>query len=331
MLKLFFAFCIIGIHTHILDQFSEVTNWYLMHLVFRMAVPFFFVASGYFFGKKFLRTPNFEKERILLCNNYAKKLLPAFLFWSFLSLFRYGFFLFYGHKPYAAIKIIQTMFFYPLGAMWYVLASILAVLLIGRLWNFKKILLLLGVGGYCFCLLCNSYYFLIVDTWFKNVVDTYMLVFISARNFLGVGVIFIGSGIWLSSDNCFLNKLKTKGLLFLLLLLEALFVFEVWFTFGKEVLDDSSCFFVTPFLSVVLLAIALRIEVPYTLEKSVAFRRLSGYLFFSHSPINKTIGLLVLKLTNNYNLRFIIVVSLCFLIWSLTKNSKNKFIRAVLP
>ena len=50
-LKLFFALCIVGIHTDLVKIFpSEHTQWYVMQVVFRMGVPFFFVVSGYFLG-----------------------------------------------------------------------------------------------------------------------------------------------------------------------------------------------------------------------------------------------------------------------------------------
>ena len=52
-LKLFFALCIVGIHTDLVKIFpSEHTQWYVMQVVFRMGVPFFFVVSGYFLGRK---------------------------------------------------------------------------------------------------------------------------------------------------------------------------------------------------------------------------------------------------------------------------------------
>ena len=42
-LKLFFALCIVGIHTDLVKIFpSEHTQWYVMQVVFRMGVPFFF-------------------------------------------------------------------------------------------------------------------------------------------------------------------------------------------------------------------------------------------------------------------------------------------------
>lgn len=44
--KFFFAICIVGIHANI---FADSLVY---PLVFRIAVPYFFVSSGFFFGKK---------------------------------------------------------------------------------------------------------------------------------------------------------------------------------------------------------------------------------------------------------------------------------------
>lgn len=53
LLKLLFAICVVGIHTQVLDQFSERTNWYITHLLFRLAVPFFLLRAVISLEKNF--------------------------------------------------------------------------------------------------------------------------------------------------------------------------------------------------------------------------------------------------------------------------------------
>ena len=65
-LKLFFALCIVCIHTGILNGFSNPVNWYITHLVFRLGVPFFFVTSGMFLGRKLCD----RKKLAGLCRKY---------------------------------------------------------------------------------------------------------------------------------------------------------------------------------------------------------------------------------------------------------------------
>ena len=49
IVKFIFSICIIALHTLVLDSFNSDINWYVTHCIFRLAVPFFFVTSGFFF------------------------------------------------------------------------------------------------------------------------------------------------------------------------------------------------------------------------------------------------------------------------------------------
>lgn len=147
LMKLFFAICIVAIHTGLLNQFSSATNWYIMHMIFRLAVPFFFITSGYFFGKKFLPVENNYNDRMKVCKKYIKKNTPSFLFWSSIGLLYYLLQLLKEHSNFIFLKLIRMSLFYPRGAMWYLLACMGAVYLIGLLWDRKHILILLAGGG----------------------------------------------------------------------------------------------------------------------------------------------------------------------------------------
>ena len=61
IVKLFFAFCIVGIHTDLLSVFPEKVSFWIMQLIFRLGVPFFFVVSGAFLGCK-LEKNNYDYE-----------------------------------------------------------------------------------------------------------------------------------------------------------------------------------------------------------------------------------------------------------------------------
>ena len=51
ILKFLFMLCVIAIHCHIELIFGRA-GWYILHCIFRLAVPFFFIASGFFFAAK---------------------------------------------------------------------------------------------------------------------------------------------------------------------------------------------------------------------------------------------------------------------------------------
>lgn len=145
-IRLFMALCVVAIHLDIMSQFPPLVDWYVTHLVFRLAVPFFFVVSGYFLGKKLFEVSS-DKERMHVCKNFLKKQLPPFLFWGFGGLVWYTITLIRSLSSNIAWEIIQSILFYPRAAMWYVLASMLAVLVIGSFWRHKKFLAVLAGEG----------------------------------------------------------------------------------------------------------------------------------------------------------------------------------------
>ena len=80
--KLLFSLCIVGIHTSVLSAFSGDVEWYVMHLVFRLAVPYFFIASAFFYGVKIYRDENNKEHRRSVCRDYIRRNIYYFLFWG---------------------------------------------------------------------------------------------------------------------------------------------------------------------------------------------------------------------------------------------------------
>lgn len=59
ILKFIFAVCIFFLHSEIFKQILP-SDYYVL-LLFRLAVPFFFVSSGFFLGKKYIIRKLFHK------------------------------------------------------------------------------------------------------------------------------------------------------------------------------------------------------------------------------------------------------------------------------
>lgn len=75
--KILFCCCIIVLHTKVLTLCSEEVWYYVTKNILRTAVPFFFVASGYFLGNKM----SYSKDINDSINSYCKRLLlPLCLF-----------------------------------------------------------------------------------------------------------------------------------------------------------------------------------------------------------------------------------------------------------
>lgn len=80
ILKFIFAIFVVGIHTNIMSNPKDTFQWYILHIFFRLAVPFFFIVSGFLFGKKYIKNKENLKE---ISKMQIKRLLIPFIFWMF--------------------------------------------------------------------------------------------------------------------------------------------------------------------------------------------------------------------------------------------------------
>ena len=110
LLKFIFAIMIVGIHTQTMNDSNSNVQWYILHIIYRAAVPFFFLSSGFLFGKKYLK----NKENLKLnTTRQIKRLLIPFLFWMLVSL-PYIIITTTGQNVIVIIlKILRKAIFYP--------------------------------------------------------------------------------------------------------------------------------------------------------------------------------------------------------------------------
>lgn len=73
------AVLVVIIHTGPLLSYSRVANGVLVQIIARVAVPFFFVAAGYFF---FLKFNALQNSRPAILRDYLKHLLSLYVTWS---------------------------------------------------------------------------------------------------------------------------------------------------------------------------------------------------------------------------------------------------------
>lgn len=73
-MKFLMAICVIAIHSFL----KYIPDYPAMEFVIRMAVPFFFITTGFFLGKKLMK-PGADHRQI--CQSHLKKNLPRYLRW----------------------------------------------------------------------------------------------------------------------------------------------------------------------------------------------------------------------------------------------------------
>ena len=83
--KLLFAFFVVAIHTNIFKNNIRIIPYILNHSLFGLAVPFFFVCSGFFLGCKINQKDNLIEKKAII-KKYIVRLSIMFVFWLLIGL-----------------------------------------------------------------------------------------------------------------------------------------------------------------------------------------------------------------------------------------------------
>ncbi len=151
--KFFMALVVIAIHTNPIEQ---VENPFIINLVIAiedLAVPFFFVTSGFFLQLK-MRGLGVEGEQYL--KKYLFKLIRMYCAWTLISipLTIYGYYISGEDILYCVFSYIKYFFFvgklYNSYHLWYLLALIYAVVMIWILTKRKRSLSQITLVGFVF-------------------------------------------------------------------------------------------------------------------------------------------------------------------------------------
>lgn len=159
LFKFIASILVVVIHTRPFYSDADV-NYYVTSFC-RIAVPFFFIATSFFFFSK--ENPDIKR--------YTKRLLDLYIIWFFIEIpiVYKRFFVDYDNSfPFQIINLIRSLIFgNTWRASWFIMACILSVNAI--YWLSKKMnnlkLLIVGTLGYLLALACSSY---------NNVLDLYI-------------------------------------------------------------------------------------------------------------------------------------------------------------
>lgn len=282
-LKLFFAFCIVGIHTDIVKVIDNTDiQWYVMQLVFRLGVPFFFIVSGYFLGGKLWNCNDRESQRQCVLR-YSRRLIPAYVLWSLVNLlvtlpqwYRNA----HGNLKDVMTMVVKTILLYPTGAMWFVLACIVGAWILYLLWNHKKLMVCVALLAHGFGMLANTYYFVIDGTKLHKIVDWYLEIFLNPRNGVHVGFPMLCIGALLAMPGL-VTRIKKWQAAVMTVLSALLLVAEVMIVQGRNTRDDISLWFSFLIFIPFLILFCLKKDVLSKFSMRWA-REFSTCIFYSH-------------------------------------------------
>ena len=290
ILKFFFCICVIMLHTGILDLFSEEIKFYITRVVFHLAVPYFFVASGFFLGKKYRNAK--DGEYITILKGYIKRLSYPFLFFTLIGLRQQWTTMVLENKTDKLLYLLKRLAFYPFNALWFVEAIIVAAILIYPFIKMKHgvtICVIAGLILYIFALTCNNYYFVVENTRFEPIINNYINLCYTARNGIFVGIVYLSIGI-----KCYDIYLKTVAekkrritVCLLCVLSLIMYIAEVYLLhyYDKSSLDDNALDIVQLILLPSLFLVSAFFSVNIPIKITVLLRNLSTGMYYLHVPV----------------------------------------------
>lgn len=198
------AVLIVFIHTSPFESVNVQLNSFAVNYLARIAVPFFFISSGFFL---FCKT-SADNPDMGIIGRYIKRILAMYLFWSAVYFPFTVLQMFYSGQSAFSVFInwLKNMFFTAgYGVLWYLPATAVAVGLVALM--LKKGIKINTVAGIGFVLyligLCGQSYFgLFVkiphSAFLGELVKKFYSVIVTTRNGVFEGIVFIALGAKIS-------------------------------------------------------------------------------------------------------------------------------------
>ena len=284
VLKFIMALFVVVLHTHPLYKINDALNFMTADVMARIAVPFFFVVTGFLLQKKIGSQNIFTKEVVGM---YMRKIISLYLIWTIIYL------------PiiicdkildseeslvYCLLTVVRDFLFVgSYSHLWYLLATAVGVVVV---YGLKRcvgdratgiILAALFAAG----LLTQSYFGLL-----KNTVDAYGVlwkimkvvkkVMVTCRNGIFFGGIFIYMGTWIAQDKIMIKRwMAVVGLATSVLLLgaEASYLIKI----GSVREQDMYVMLIPAALFLTVLALQIPIQ-----GDTVWLRKMSMNIYYVH-------------------------------------------------
>lgn len=293
LMRVICAYMVVAIHTHPGQEYNTTISYIFTQVIPRIAVPFFFAVSGYFFTASLIS----NKSIVII---YFKRILFTYTLWSFVYfIIQYIIDIRNNVSAISMMKstIINYFVFGSWYHFWYFPALIFCVLISSLFNKLKKIELLakLSIVLYIMGVLGCAYYYLGIQLPVINRLYTFSQ-FDLLRRVLFMGLPFFMIGYFVNKIKGYFNKINNKTSIFIMILILILFVFEIIIV---NILHLQINIFITLFLYpltgwVLILCTKNPMK---SLDKFSAQLRVIGNLsFYSHPLLIMLFGTIVPKL-----------------------------------
>lgn len=330
------AILVVVLHT------IETTDYFACGIKFvltRFAVPFFFIASGFFFA----RGLDTASDKRAYFNRYEKHLLRIFVIWGIVI---YGPFTItsyiYNNISEGWIKIIglliRRMFVIGAGPYWYLVALFWSIFFI-YCCHIKKKDWLLKTGiifGIVLSILYSSFRSALSEiTFFEFLFEAIYFIYSWEFNFFMYGIPFAGLGYYIYSKQIRIDY-KISGIIFILATFGRVLEYCLPVVFPLEPFwqnNNISVFYIIQAIAYFL--IAKEIDINRTSIKTKMIRKWSSFVYFTHviilyniiNPLLKNLITIDLYAPRFIILKALIVLIVCTFLFLLINKSNNKYLK----
>lgn len=297
LFKFVAALLVVAIHVDPLSSYSEYGNYILCRVIARVAVPFFFIASGYFFALK--SSDNKKNKEVLYA--FIKKIgwlyLVAIIMYLPLNIYKGDF-----TNPFTLLEGIKAIVFNgTFYHLWYLPALILGMSIVcGLKQNLSaRLVFIICIVLYIIGLFGDSYFGFtqnvpIVSNLYEGIFSVYDY----TRNGMFFAPLFIAMGMSFTK----LDKSNTKKDRLLLMVFGTLFLIEVLCLKRYEVQrHDSMTIFLVPTVYYLFKLCKLCMAVNCKERKSL--RLISQWIYILHPMMIVVIRML----GKAFNITYLIV------------------------
>ena len=289
VLRFIAAYLVMSIHYVIFIDVNEELNFWFIQVVCRLAVPFFFLVSGYFAANKLqdkIKTYAYVKRILLMYIIYTVVYLPSFIKDNQKL----------GHTSEEMVMIFLKDFFL-VGSyfhLWYFLALIVGIVILYIMinwlkWEEKKILIVTGVF-YGIGTLGNAYRNIWMNiTVVENIWEAYETLFQTTRNGIFFAPFLLAIGYCVRKNA---RKITYKRYWVYAILLFVIMNIEEYFARAITEHSGQSMLFITPFVVLAVFLAACFIRIPEKLVPiGIFLRNMSVVMYGLHIYMHDTYGI----------------------------------------
>ncbi len=329
LFKLFFAICVVAIHTGLL--WSVKYGYMLKTNIYRLAVPFFFLCSGYYLEDKILKFKSDLPE-------YIKKNFLKYVFWCIayaiiyqillVSPFDWNLFL---------TDIMNTFYFTTTTVFWFLGVLIIFAIILLHVKDSKKIniIFLLSTLFYLIGLSFTTYKYLFENTSFQVFTNFFINNYHHNRYFLFT-LIFPFLGYYIRKLEL-PKKMKLWQVVCLLFVSYGLLILETYLYYDKTFTNNEYDYFLMmPVVISFLLILLNKINIKTNFNTKI-LRNLSISIYFYHFAIIWTYyrfkaqfpNCVIVDLCNKHTSIYFLVILAATLIFTLIVNLIKVIIKKI--